>query len=71
VDLVLLRNVLIYFDVETKRRILDRVLGVLPPDGCLVLGGSETTLGIHDGFDRTRIDGGVYYRPRGRETSAA
>lgn len=44
-DLVLLRNVLIYFDVETKADILRRIGRVLSPQGLLVLGGTESLLG--------------------------
>jgi chemotaxis protein methyltransferase CheR len=51
-DLVLLRNVMIYFDVETKKSILRRLARVLQPDGYLLLGGAETTLNIDDSFRR-------------------
>lgn len=49
-DLLLLRNVLIYFDVSTKQQILNKVRRVLDPDGYLVLGGAETTHHLDDCF---------------------
>ena len=62
-DIVFLRNVLIYFDVETKRGILGRVRRLLRPDGYLFLGGAETTMGIDDAFQRQQIGKAVCYRP--------
>jgi len=51
-DLVLMRNVLIYFDVATKKTILGRLGRLLRPDGYLLLGGAETTFNLDDSFRR-------------------
>jgi chemotaxis protein methyltransferase CheR len=64
-DVVFLRNVLIYFDTPTKQAILQRVRSVLRPDGYLVLGGAETTLGIDEGWERVTIGRTSVHRPRG------
>jgi chemotaxis protein methyltransferase CheR len=40
-DLILLRNVMLYFSLETRRAVLNSVHGVLAPDGCLFLGSTE------------------------------
>lgn len=63
-DLVFLRNVLIYFDLETKRAVLARIRSILRPGGYLLLGGSETTLNVDDGFERVPIGRTTWYRPR-------
>lgn len=61
-DLVFLRNVMIYFDVETKKGILNRVAKLLNPDGYLVLGGAETTLNLDTSFRRVEALKGGYYQ---------
>ena len=63
-DVVFLRNVLIYFDVETKRSILSRVLRLLRPDGYLLLGAAETPLNLEERFERLQIDRAGCYRIR-------
>ena len=65
-DLILLRNVLIYFNVESKKRVLERMADVLAPDGYLILGGSETTLFINDQYDRVEIPNFAVYRLKKR-----
>jgi len=63
-DLALIRNVLIYFDLSTKRDILERVGRQLHPDGYLLLGGVETTLNVAPGFRRaTELRTGFYHPP--------
>ena len=63
-DVVFLRNVLIYFDVATRREILDRVSNVLAPDGYLFLGSAETTMFLSDRFERDAMGGAACYRAR-------
>ncbi|HVX60884.1 MAG TPA: protein-glutamate O-methyltransferase CheR [Pirellulales bacterium] len=63
-DVVFLRNVLIYFDVDVKRQILARVRRLLRPDGFLFLGGAETTLNLDDAFERVPFERSGCYRLR-------
>ncbi len=62
-DLMFLRNVLIYFDLETRRRILAKVRRHLKPDGFLILGAAETTLNLDDQFRRIQVGGTAFYQP--------
>lgn len=55
-DLIFMRNVLIYFDLDTKKDIFKRLETVLNPPGYLFLGGAETLLGISDEFKRIGIN---------------
>jgi chemotaxis protein methyltransferase CheR len=61
-DVVFCRNVLIYFDVESKRRILDELHGTLFRGGYLLLGGSETTLNLTNRYERRIIGQTVLYQ---------
>ncbi len=60
VDIVFCRNVLIYFDPETKKDILERAHKLLPDDGYLLLGGSETVLGVTEKFGAVDNQRGLY-----------
>lgn len=64
VDVVLLRNVLIYFDAEVKRQILGKVRGLLRPDGYLLIGGAEGLSGA-EGWTRVTHGKTSYYLPPG------
>ncbi len=51
-DIVFIRNVMIYFDVTTRKTILAKLAELLQPDGFLFLGGVETTLNLSEAFER-------------------
>ena len=61
-DVVFIRNVMIYFNIETKRQILMKLKRVLRPGGFIFLGGAETTLGVDDGFERVPFPNASCYR---------
>ena len=79
-DLIFCRNVLIYFDQQTKVDVLDRLAEVIADDGYLVLGAAETVVGLTDSFkvypqarglyapnpqrSKSEIAGGTLSRPR-------
>jgi chemotaxis protein methyltransferase CheR len=63
-DVIFIRNVLIYFDVETKRSVLQQVSNLLRSDGWLFLGSAETTIGIDDRFERVVAGRTSAYRLR-------
>jgi chemotaxis protein methyltransferase CheR len=65
VDIVFLRNVLIYFDVDTKRTVLGHVRRVLKPGGYLVLGGAESTLTLDASFQRMELGKAVVFKHTG------
>jgi chemotaxis protein methyltransferase CheR len=49
-DVIFCRNVLIYFDQDTKINIFNRLAKATEPDGFLVLGAAETMVGLTDVF---------------------
>ncbi len=62
-DIVFLRNVLIYFSVETKKEILNKVHRMMQKDGVLLLGGAETTMNLGVPFERRIIEKATGYFP--------
>jgi chemotaxis protein methyltransferase CheR len=61
-DVIFCRNVLIYFDVETKKKILKELRETLVPGGYLVLGGAETTLNLDEQFKRIPVNRATFYQ---------
>ena len=61
-DIVFIRNVLIYFDVETKKSIVGRIRKSMATDGYLFLGGAESLLNIDNDFARTTVGKSTLYK---------
>lgn len=59
-DVVLCRNVLLYFDQPTKANVLSRLANIVASDGALYLGGAESVLGLTDAFKPVPELRGVY-----------
>lgn len=68
-DIIFLRNVLIYFDVATKREVLSRVRGAIAPGGYLVFGAAETTIGVDDAWERVQVGNCSLYQARERRAT--
>jgi len=63
-DLVFCRNVLIYFDAETRVKVLKELHGTLFRGGWLLVGGAETTLGVEEWFERQTVGSATVYVAR-------
>ncbi len=63
-DLVFCRNVMIYFDEETKLRILKELHGTLFRGGWLLLGGAETAFCVEEWFERQTVGNTTVYVAR-------
>jgi chemotaxis protein methyltransferase CheR len=60
-DCIFLRNVMIYFDLETRRRVVARVFAQLRPGGVLCVGHAESLLQVND--ELVQIAPSVYRKP--------
>lgn len=60
-DVIFLRNVMIYFDPETKRRVVEKVVSRLLPGGHLLIGHSETLNGVAENLEQLRPT--IYRKP--------
>jgi chemotaxis protein methyltransferase CheR len=70
-DLIFCRNVLIYFNQETKIGVLNRLARCIASDGYLVLGAAETVVGLTDSFKTLADKRGLYVPNAGRAPLAA
>ncbi len=61
-DLILMRNVMIYFDVETKKTILKKLRHCLASHGHLILGSTETTVNIDSAWKPVAVDKAAAYQ---------
>lgn len=63
-DIILCRNVLIYFSVDLKKDILTRMHAALNPGGYLILGASESLNGLPDLYEMVQCRPGIIYRKK-------
>lgn len=61
-DLALCRNVLIYFDLDTKRKIVQSIRANMASGGMLLLGSAETLMNLDAGFERKLAGIAAYYQ---------
>lgn len=60
-DVIFLRNVMIYFDQETKRKVVARLIPRLKPGGYFIVSHSESLNGISDALKL--ISPSIYQKP--------
>ena len=70
-DIVFVRNVLIYFDANTKKEILRKIRRVMHADGYLFLGGAETTMNLDENFGRIPAERSGCYQLRTAQAKVA
>jgi chemotaxis protein methyltransferase CheR len=63
-DLILCRNVLMYLEMHHARRVVQGFADALAEGGWLVVGVTETSLPLFDGFETVRRSGTAFYRKR-------
>ena len=66
-DLILLRNVMIYFDVPTKKQILAKMQQLLQPDGYLLMGAGESATSLDESYEPVDFQGVSFYRLKARK----
>ena len=61
-DIVFCRNVAIYFNMEDRKKLFDKIADLLAPDGCLIVGSTETLSGICPRFEPKRHMRSIFYQ---------
>lgn len=68
-DMIMCRNVFIYFNKDALARALNHLINALAPDGCLILGTSEGDIGLTHGLVASLVGQGVVYRAGGEQNA--
>lgn len=61
-DIILCRNVAIYFSPDDKKKLFNCLATMLNPEGALIIGSTESLIGVTDRFVRRDFRGGIYYQ---------
>jgi chemotaxis protein methyltransferase CheR len=61
-DLVLIRNVLIYFDMNAKRSVLTHIKNALNPEGYLIVGATEALTGMSESLRLVSLPYAGFYK---------
>jgi chemotaxis protein methyltransferase CheR len=64
-DIVLCRNVAIYFQPEDRKKLFDKIADILEPDGYLIIGSTESLTGVSPRFEPKRHVRSIYYQLKG------
>lgn len=61
VDIAFCRNVIIYFDEDIQKKVMEKIHDSMNPQGILFLGHSESLVGLYDGFKPQSLEKGIIY----------
>jgi len=61
-DIIFCRNVAIYFSPEDRKKLFDKLAGMLAPDGYLIIGSTESLTGVSDKYVPQRHLRSIYYQ---------
>jgi chemotaxis protein methyltransferase CheR len=61
-DVIFIRNVLIYQNVENKKKVIEGIYARLNPRGFLILGAAESLFGVSERFKQVAVDKAIIYQ---------